>query len=929
MSVYGIEYRNDVVQVQHEKPDSFGSGRLIGPNLVLTARHVVRPNDLNVDSGWKIRRYGDKQPQSPWAWLDATIVYVSETHDLAVLRISAPAELKPFYRTRIASVATQAEHPVHGAGFPCAFEADGRTNLLAPAGTLQDNGEATLVFNVVPAAQPDNPHSDWQGYSGSVIAHSSVHNPNDLWIYGVAQQVPAKFSRMIEVARFAQALSDPELRELLVRAGIDKLTPQDPSLLPSASDFPDISRLRKFAETQLNTASREPMGTRATFCPSHARLLKLHRESSGSEQAATPAEILKKFHPKEAILVKAPGGFGKSFYLLRTMLEAIDEGMVPFFLHLRNIELTLNTAPDEDTCVELFKKSSREAVKWEVLRKARDKGLGIFVAVDGLNEAQTPEIVEKTLAYLLREFSDRLMLMVTDRMSERQPQFAAQLFTLLPLSSEDVSSRLSSMNWDTLDINFKHLLSIPFFLARYEEIVRSANATGGQPRFRTKSDILFAYFASCLGENHEPDMQNTGRSIAAKLAPIAFEGYRRGGIGMDENWLSDELQRAEIAQEKLRSAGLLVSHQQDSVEFSHQLFHDFLVGYQLAIGKEIQPDSPATPCWGSGSFDIATLKAKSFDALDFAVEIFPERADAFVTEVYDWNYQAAIHLILNLATEDKTAAADNARALRDALIAINSEKRFDPFEHTREAATKRAASIAQVHQSIFNDGTLGSLDELRERVQTDYLYSGDYQIWKRMFLLKERPSPRDWALLQTSPLIAWTAANAFRRHLEPGDPLIDYLCGLFDALHDRHPHADPAIGTRWRIVHIFGAANDDNVIEKLFEAVKLEGQDRRTQWVQYGAVRSLVEIAARKTEAKPVDAIIGKLVAMMGPTISAGSRTFDELRDVAIPVSMSPYWATSYSLILEKGIELASSPEERDRWTERLATLRQTSPLLS
>ena len=33
----------DVAQVQHHSLDLFGSGRLIGRNLVLTARHVVTP----------------------------------------------------------------------------------------------------------------------------------------------------------------------------------------------------------------------------------------------------------------------------------------------------------------------------------------------------------------------------------------------------------------------------------------------------------------------------------------------------------------------------------------------------------------------------------------------------------------------------------------------------------------------------------------------------------------------------------------------------------------------------------------------------------------------------------------------------------------------------------------------------------------------
>ncbi len=124
MSVYGRELYNDAVQVQHEGLDSFGPGRLIGRNLILTARHVVRPSGAIADTGWKIRRIGDRPrawPKSRWIWLDANVVYVAEAHDLAVPRLSAPASLTPFYRTRVAAVKARDERPVEGAGFPSGF----------------------------------------------------------------------------------------------------------------------------------------------------------------------------------------------------------------------------------------------------------------------------------------------------------------------------------------------------------------------------------------------------------------------------------------------------------------------------------------------------------------------------------------------------------------------------------------------------------------------------------------------------------------------------------------------------------------------------------------------------------------------------------------------------------------------------------------
>jgi len=132
---------------------------------------------------------------------------------------------------------------------------------------------------------------------------------------------------------------------------------------------------------------------------------------------------------------------------------------------------------------------------------------------------------------------------------------------------------------------------------------------------------------------------------------------------MKADWLLPELEKIDIDSDKLLTAGLLVNQPEKTFAFSHQLFHDFLAGYRLATGNESQFDGPAAPFWSSTNFDVATLQAKSFEALDFAVELLPDRADAFVIEVNDWNYQAAIHLILKLAADDTTPEADKARAL--------------------------------------------------------------------------------------------------------------------------------------------------------------------------------------------------------------------------------------------------------------------------
>ena len=97
--------------------------------------------------------------------------------------------------------------------------------------------------------------------------HREVRSPKDLWIYGVAQQVPANFTQKIEVSRLAEALSNPKLSGLLVGAQLEKLDPADPCLLPAAKDFPDIATLAEFAEIHTEKGRRPAYGHAGNALP--------------------------------------------------------------------------------------------------------------------------------------------------------------------------------------------------------------------------------------------------------------------------------------------------------------------------------------------------------------------------------------------------------------------------------------------------------------------------------------------------------------------------------------------------------------------------------------------------------------------------------------------------------------------------------------
>lgn len=228
---------DDTAQIQHSIDEVFGSGRLIGHNLVLTARHVIEPEGISVPKkdGWQVRLISSR-PEVPavesWSWTAASVRWSGKEDglDLALLQLHPPPDsvLKPKLELRIGLIEEVCHRPVRGLGFPRGARVENKRTLLAPSGTLDDERGATLGFGIDPTYQPESPTADWCGFSGAAVFLADSPNHNVIWIYGVARQVPPSFTHRIDVERLAKAWEDDNFRAALRDAKISLVEPADP-----------------------------------------------------------------------------------------------------------------------------------------------------------------------------------------------------------------------------------------------------------------------------------------------------------------------------------------------------------------------------------------------------------------------------------------------------------------------------------------------------------------------------------------------------------------------------------------------------------------------------------------------------------------------------------------------------------------------------
>jgi hypothetical protein len=491
------------------------------------------------------------------------------------------------------------------------------------------------------------------------------------------------------------------------------------------------------------------------------------------------------------------------------------------------------------------------------------------VLVDGINEIDANTARELLVA--LDDFAarnPRACVVVTDRLVRRDVRADRwALATIAPLSGREITRRAGSAALGN------ELLTSAFFLdiAVRERVDTSSTAAairsyverhGGldQASVTRAAEGAFRTYVA-LGETH---------SFSRTFDRSAFESSATPAVT-----------------DRLIESGLL-TQTAEQLYFRHHLFHDYFASMWLVSDESL---------WVPKSFDALTFRASSFDSLALGLEQLsePERADLFVTRIYDWNFYAVSYALWKAQSQRTCAVTHGTTSL---LLTMLAEKMWDPVCRTAQLVTDglRLFSTPMVERLL----SARSLDGLVQLVAQDTEIGEERPDWRALFTIPAGPASDDVVGRITDPesLIGWTVANVLRR-------------ATLAESQQRHLRdlAMQSNGTvRWRIAHVLGAhPSTENVV---FLLARLD-DGGEYEWARYGAIRSLVESASGSSALR--DSIAEEIIARL-PQLVRDRVILAELEKAILLKDPPADWALHIGPIVDELWAMAPSWEDQERW---------------
>lgn len=564
------------------------------------------------------------------------------------------------------------------------------------------------------------------------------------------------------------------------------------------------------------------------------------------------------------LLLSAPAAAGKTQTLARLHKIAESKGIQAQFLALDSISYDdYERANDSDSVVRLLLNSVLcEGETTELLFPADLRRLLLF---DGLNEIR-PAAAGRALraADEIAARYPKTAIVICDRLTRRSIRGSRwQLATVRPVGESRGRRILDSAG--LRDLPWSDTLGIPLFLDRAISDRELHGDTDGEAL-----GILVA--RAGLSPHELTSLTATAFSAYRQFrSPVFSRPFLEAGIGVDAGL-------------RLEAAGLLRSSA-TKLQFSHQLYHDYLVARHLLTLTE----------WPYEVLDVATLGGSSFDVIKLCSQMMSDRADDLAFAVYDWNYRAAAAVLgQNASTE-----------MNLALLSMLVEKRWDLILDTAQSARDTLSDPMLVRRVA----DVPEADRIRSCTSYTELFDvlGGYRStvswfveWRDLFSTGADHIGNALdveGLTSESSLLGWTSANVLRRVQMTPDAVA----------HTRRLTVEPNRIVRWRAVHVLGAKPDAANGQLLLG--RLDDDD---QHVRGGVARALVEVIA---EAKFRDAVRLRdgLVAFFRQQ-GVDPAVADKLGHVLVLNRPANSWPSVVGPIVQLLWGLARTADEQESW---------------
>ena len=564
--------------------------------------------------------------------------------------------------------------------------------------------------------------------------------------------------------------------------------------------------------------------------------------------------LLRNAFDRGRVLLQAEGGAGKTSVLWRLVLLTREAGVgVPVRVDLRDwnhaVSQEWEAAPAPLSRLEtLFRNLATPSVTIEELnRDASDQR--VLLLVDGLNEI--PSYIATSMLRLLDVFARRNPtsgVVVTDRLTRRQLDSEVWALATLDRIAGDAGLRGNAF--------FRDLL-------------------GESESERPTAAAVEKAFLSTHASLGDGEIMLAGRA--------AYEAY-----AVSRSRTFDLSQFRELATEpvteRLIASGLIADSPLSS--FTHHLHQDFLAAEYVGDHEDQ---------WTAWTFDTLTLDGASFDALALLLELVPPgRGDRLLTRIYDWNLYAAGYV---LAAADVGASPNVSSDMRNVLIAMFGARRWDLLKSTVQQSEDALRAIGT--DFALQVLAIESMEALTQQVATIEFHKPEFRIWQRTFVDGDQPAASTDLLRYLEgedSVLGWTAANVLRSK--------ELSRSVNNQLHAMYEGADAVV--RWRIVHVLGSAPSASNEKFLLGALTDEDQ-----WVRFGAIRSVVEIAALN---EGLRRSVFEDLSTRTEILADDARVADHLARAVVLRDPPQDWADAAGILIERLWIAAPTQGEQDRW---------------